>query len=127
MQLTTAASWQSRNRPQMYDIYDLAIVLPVFLLFMYWWGSSGQKRVAVAAARSFCKERQLQMLDETLAFCRFSFERDSRNQRRLCRIYQFDYCRTGEDRHVGEIIVSGYTVLRVILNSGTVEITEYDS
>jgi hypothetical protein len=110
----------------MYDIYDLALVLAVLLLLIYWWESSGQKRVAIAAVRSFCRERQLQMLDESLAFRRFRFERDSRNQRRLCRIYQFDYCRTGEDRHVGEIVLSGYSVLRVILNSGTVEITEYD-
>ncbi len=111
----------------MYDIYDLALALPLLLLLMYWWGSSSQKSVAVAAARSYCKERKLQLLDETLVFYRFRFERDSRNQRRLCRIYQFDYCLTGEDRHSGEIILSGYSVLRVILHSGTLEITEYDN
>jgi len=111
----------------MYDIYDLALALPLLLLLMYWWGSSGQKSVAVAAARSYCKERELQLLDETLVFYRFRFERDSRNQRRLCRIYQFDYCLTGEDRHSGEIILSGYSVLRVILHSGALEITEYDN
>lgn len=111
----------------MFDIYDLALALPVLLLLVYWWGSSGQKSVAVAAARSYCKERKLQLLDETLAFYRFRIERDSRNQRRLCRIYQFDYCLTGADRHGGEIILSGYSVLRIILHSGTLEITEYDN
>jgi len=110
-----------------YDIYDLALALPFLFLLMYWWGSGGQKGVAVAAARSYCKERGLQLLDESLVFCRFRFERDSRNQRRLCRIYQFDYCLTGEDRHSGEIILSGYSVLRVILHSGALEITEYDN
>ena len=111
----------------MYDIYDLALALPLLLLLMYWWGSGGQKREAFAAARSYCKERGLQLLDETLVFCRFRFERDSRNQRRLCRIYQFDYCLTGEDRHSGEIILSGYSVLRVILHSEALEITQYDN
>ena len=111
----------------MYDIYDLALALPLLLLLMYWWSISGQKSVAVAAARSYCKARELQLLDETLVFYRFRFERDSRNQRRLCRIYQFDYCLTGEDRHSGEIILSGYSVLRVILHGGTLEITEYDN
>ncbi len=111
----------------MYDIYDLALALPLLLLLMYWWGTSDQKRVAVAAARSYCKERELQLLDETLVFYRFRFERDSRNRRRLCRIYQFDYCLTGADRHSGEIILSGYSVLRVILHSGALEITEYDN
>ena len=111
----------------MYDIYDLALALPLLLLLMYWWSSCGQKSVAVAAARSYCKERELQLLDETLVFYRFRFERDSRNQRRLCRIYHFDYCLTGADRHSGEIILSGYSVLRVILHSGPLEITEYDN
>jgi hypothetical protein len=111
----------------MYDIYDLALALPVLLLVMYWWTSSDQKSVAVAAARSYCKQRELQLLDETLVFYRFRIQRDSRNHRRLCRIYQFDYCLTGEDRHSGEITLSGYSVLRVILQSGTLEITEYDN
>jgi hypothetical protein len=111
----------------MYDIYDLALALPFLLLLMYWWSSSGQKRVAIAAARSYCKGRGLQLLDETLVFYRFRFRPDSRKQRRLCRIYQFDYCLTGEDRHSGEIILSGYTVLRVILHSDALEITEYDN
>ncbi|MDH3441048.1 MAG: DUF3301 domain-containing protein [Gammaproteobacteria bacterium] len=110
----------------MYDIYDLWFVLPFLLLLMYWWGTSGQKSVAVAAARAYCTERKLQLLDQTLAFHRFGFERGSQKQRRLCRIYQFDYCLTGADRHKGEIVLSGYAVLRVILHGGTVEITEYD-
>lgn len=111
----------------MYGIYDLALTLPLLLLLLYWWGSSGQKSVAVAAARSYCKERELQLLDETLVFCRFRFERDKRNRRQLCRIYQFDYCLTGEDRHSGEITLVGYSVLRVILHGSALEITEYDN
>jgi hypothetical protein len=110
----------------MYDIYDLFLALPLILLLMYWWGSGDQKRVAVAAARSYCRERGLQMLDDTLVFRRFRLERDSRNRRRLIRIYQFDYCLNGADRHSGEIILSGYSVLRVVLHSEALEITEYD-
>jgi len=111
----------------MYDIYDLALLLPLILLLMYWWSSSGQKSVAVAAVRSYCRERELQLLDETLVFRRFRFERDSRNQRRLCRIYEFDYYLNSAGRHSGELILSGYSVLRVILHSEALEITEYDN
>lgn len=109
----------------MYDIYDLVFALPFLFLLVYWWRSSGQKSVAIAAARAYCKERQLQLLDETLLFRRFRLERDHRRQRRLCRIYEFDYSKAGEDRHTGEIIVSGYSILRVILHSDVLEITEY--
>ena len=110
----------------MYDIGDLTLILLLFLLLMYWWGSSGQKTVAVNAARSYCSGRGFQLLDDTLAFQRFRIERDSRNRRRLCRIYQFEYCLTGADRRSGEIVLWGYSVLRVILHGGALEITEYD-
>ena len=109
----------------MYDIYDILLVCPLVLLLWYWWRSSGQHGVAVAAARAYCKERQLQMLDETLAFKRWRIERDSRRRRHLCRIYEFDYSRAGEDRHIGELILCGHRVLRVILHSDVLEITEY--
>ncbi len=109
----------------MYDIYDIALLIPLLVVMLYWWRSSGQKSVAVAAARSYCKDRNLQLLDETLVFTRYRLERDSRRQRRLCRIYEFDYCPDGMDRQTGEIIVSGYRVLRVILHSDVLEITDY--
>jgi len=111
----------------MYNIDDLALTLLLILLLMYWWGSGGQKRVAVKIARSYCAERGLQLLDDTLAFRRFRIERNSRKQRRLCRIYQFEYCLTGADRHSGEIVLCGYSVLRVILHGEALEITEYDN
>ena len=109
----------------MYDIYDIALLIPLMLLIMYWWRSSGQKSIAVAAARAYCKDRNLQMLDETLIFTRFRLERDARRKRRLCKIYEFDYSPGGIDRETGEIILSGYSVLRVILRSDVLEITDY--
>lgn len=112
----------------MIDIYDIALLIPVTLLLMSWWRASGQKGVAVAAARAYCKDRNLQMLDQTLVFTRYRIERDLRHtrpQRRLCRIYEFDYCPDGVERRTGEIILSGYSVLRVILHSDVLEITDF--
>jgi hypothetical protein len=111
----------------MYEIEDLALTLLLLLLLMYWWGSGGHKIAAVKAARAYCADRGLQLLDDTLAFRSFRMQRNSRNQRRLCRIYQFEYCFTGADRHLGEIVLCGYSVLRVILHGGALEITEYDN
>jgi len=109
----------------MYDIYDVMLLIPLTLLLVYWWRSSEQKSVAVTAARAYCKERNLQLLDETLLFKRWRLTRDDHQRRRLCRLYEFDYSRNGEDRESGEIILCGYQVLRVILHSGVLEITEY--
>ncbi|MEY4641680.1 MAG: hypothetical protein RLZZ227_1674 [Pseudomonadota bacterium] len=109
----------------MYDIYDIALLIPLTLVVMYWWRASGQRSVALIAARAYCKERNLQLLDESLVFTRYRIERDTRRMRRLCRIYEFDYCPDGLERETGEIILSGYSVLRVILHSDALEITDY--
>lgn len=109
----------------MYDIYDVIWLIPLTLLLVYWWRSSEQKGVAVAAARTYCKNRNLQLLDETLLFKRFRFEHDQHRRRQLCRLYEFDYSVQGQDRASGEIILSGMRVLRVILHSDVLEITEY--
>ncbi|MES2626340.1 MAG: DUF3301 domain-containing protein [Pseudomonadota bacterium] len=109
----------------MYDIYDLMTWIPLVLLVIYWWRSSEQKRIALAAARSYCKERNLQLLDETLLFEKFSFDRTWGKGRTLVRKYSFDYCLQGQDRHTGEIILSGYRVLRIILQSDVLDITEF--
>ncbi|MGA0806445.1 MAG: DUF3301 domain-containing protein [Pseudohongiellaceae bacterium] len=116
---------QALYNPRMYDIYTLIKLLPLPLLLMYWWRSSEQKRIAVAGARAYCLERQLQLLDETLVFSRFRIERDRNGRRSLCRVYAFDYSRAGTDRQTGEIVLSGYRILRVILHSDVLEITEF--
>lgn len=113
----------------MYDIYTLIKFLPLPLLLMYWWRCSEQKSIAVAGARAYCKERQLQLLDETLVCSRFRLERTfngaKHGRRSLCRVYAFDYSRAGTDREIGEIVLDGYRILRVILHSEVLEITEF--
>ena len=109
----------------MYDIYDLILWSPLLMLVVYWWRSSEQKRIAIAAARAYCKERNLQLLDETLLFEKFSLDRSWGKGRMLCRKYSFDYCLSGQDRHTGEIILHGYRVRRIILQTDVLDITEF--
>lgn len=129
--LTCATTWPTRDLIKinynrgMLNIYELTLLLPVILGAVYWWRASEQKRVAVAGAREYCRERNLQLLDETLVFKRLRLDRDQRNKRRLLRIYEFDYSMAGQDRDSGEIILKGDTILRVILNRQNLEITEF--
>lgn len=109
----------------MLTIYDIIAVIPLFLLAAYWWRTSEQKTIAVQAARKYCRERGLQFLDDSLVFQKFRLERNLHQQRSLCRVYEFDYCPDGESRRTGEIVLSGYRILRVILQSDVIEITQY--
>jgi hypothetical protein len=109
----------------MYNIYDIILLVPVILLMIYWWHTSEQKRVAVVAARDYCKQRKLQLLDESLVFRKFRVERDLQRRRSLCRVYEFDYCPDGKERHTGEIVLRGLKIMRVIVHSDALEITQY--
>lgn len=109
----------------MYDIYDIALLIPVILAAIYWWHTSEQSRVALAAARDYCTQRKLQLLDDSLIFKKFRLERDLKRRRTLCRVYEFDYCPDGKDRLSGEIVLNGVKVMRVILHSDVLEITQY--
>lgn len=111
----------------MFDIYDLILWSPLVLLLLYWWRSSEQKRIAVTAARAYCKQRNLQLLDETLLFVKFSLDRTWGHRRILCRKYSFDYCISGQDRYSGEVVLHGYRVLRIILQHGALDITEFSN
>lgn len=109
----------------MYSIYDIILVIPLILVVLYWWNTNEQKRIALAAARDYCKQRNLQLLDDSLVFRKLRIERDLRRNRKLCRVYDFDYCPDGKERHTGEIVLTGMRVLRVIVHSDALEITQY--
>ncbi|HTQ98413.1 MAG TPA: DUF3301 domain-containing protein [Candidatus Acidoferrum sp.] len=109
----------------MYTLSDILLLLPFALAAAWWWRASQQKTVAVTTARDYCRQRGLQFLDDSLVFKKFRLERNLHQQRFLCRVYEFDYSPDGNDRKSGEIVLSGYRVLRVLLQSDVVEITQY--
>ena len=109
----------------MVTIYDIMLLIPFVLAAMYWWHTSQQKSVAVTTARNYCRERNLQLLDDSLVFVKFRLERNLHQQRSLCRIYEFDYSPDGNDRLTGQIVLTGFRVLRVILQSDVLDITQY--
>ena len=109
----------------MLTLFDILLLVPFLLAATYWWKTSEQKAIAVAGAKQYCKARGLQMLDDSLVFKQFRFERNLHQQRFLVRVYEFDYSPEGRDRRTGEIVLRGYQILRVILQSDVVEITQY--
>ncbi|MDC1435955.1 DUF3301 domain-containing protein [Gammaproteobacteria bacterium] len=110
----------------MYDIYDVIVLFIFILLVMYWWRISEQKTFAIRNAREYCKGRNVQLLDQTLVFQGLRLEKMHNKRRKfLCRVYEFEFSSNGEDRYKGEIILSGFNFLRVILEMDELEITEY--
>tara|TARA_R110000772_G_scaffold29023_3_gene72832 strand:+ start:1059 stop:1388 length:330 start_codon:yes stop_codon:yes gene_type:complete len=109
----------------MYDIYDAILFFIFILLVMYWWRISEQKSFAIRNAKNYCKERAVQLLDQTLVFKGLRIEKAGNQRRKLCRVYEFEFSNNGEDRFKGEIVLSGFNFIRVILTMDELEITEY--
>lgn len=109
----------------MFDIYDLSIFFLCLLLAAYWWRISGQKIQALNKAKTHCKNSGLQLLDQTLVFLKHSIEKDGRGRKHLCRVYEFDFSTDGEERHTGEIMLSGFKVVRIVLEVDHLEVTEF--
>ena len=109
----------------MFSLSDLIAFLGLLLLVVYWWRSREQHQLALSSARKYCKEREIQLLDETLVFSKFAMTQASNRRKYFSRVYRFDFCRDGMDRHKGEIILRGYSVLRVMLETEQLEITQY--
>lgn len=109
----------------MYSLTELCWFLLLVLVIMYWWRSRDLHALALSSARRYCEERDIQLLDETLVFDKFARSRAANGRKYLSRIYRFDFCRDGTDRHKGEIILRGNAVLRVMLEGDSLEITQY--
>lgn len=109
----------------MYSLYELCGLFLLILVVVYWWRSRESHSTALFSARKYCQERNIQLLDDTLIFRKFTFTKAGNNKNYFCRVYSFDFCQDGTDRHQGEIILRGNSVLRVVLGAGELEITEY--
>jgi len=108
----------------MLSLIDVILLFLFILLLAYWWRTSEQKTFAITQAKVYCQQRKVQLLDQTLVFKKLQLHR-TQNHRKLCRVYEFDFSTDGQDRHRGEILLSGFNFVRVILDLEELEITQY--
>ena len=72
------------------------------------WSVSGRDR-ALRAVHQMCKDLSLQALDETVVLRRVRLARDEHGQRRVLRIYRFEFTRDGSLRETGDLALAGLT------------------
>ncbi len=101
----------------MVELSDILLFSLLSALIYYWWSSQGIKQVALEAAKSYCQEKELQLLDESMVLSRLWYNRNDKGRLQLSRRFNFEFTSTGEQRYRGEISMLGRRVTGGVLDA----------
>jgi hypothetical protein len=79
------------------------------------WHAHGLRERALAQVKQHCAKADVELLDGNVALRKITLLRDARGRKRLARVYGFEFTVTGEQRHVGSIVMFGQQVGRIEL------------
>ena len=82
---------------------------------MYWWQAQGIKQQAYQAVKKYCREMELQLLDEGVVLRGFWFKRNAKGKLKMWRAYHFEFSSTGNERYRGRVIMLGLDVEKLEL------------
>lgn len=99
----------------MISLSEMLAFLALACIFWFWFDSLRAREAGVDAAREACRREGLQLLDETVVGRGVRPARDENGRLRLQRAFDFDYSRSGFDRHHGSVVLRGREVVLVDL------------
>ncbi len=99
----------------MLDLADLSILLLFITAGAWLWRGHGIRERALALVRRHCEKAEIILLDDNVALQRFRWLAGPRGQRRLARVYGFEFTVTCEQRHAGSISMFGQQLGKIEL------------
>ncbi|PTU74478.1 DUF3301 domain-containing protein [Pseudomonas mangrovi] len=101
----------------MLTLGNFSLFLVLAALGAWLWRAHGLREHALALVRRHCQRLDVELLDGNVAFRRLAWLPDARGQRRLARIYDFEFTVTGEQRLRGNITLFGRHPGRIELDA----------
>jgi hypothetical protein len=83
----------------------------------FWWQSDKIKSLALGYVYQYCKDQNLQLLDQTMVLKGLWPYRDDKGTLRLRRRYSFEFASTGQERYQGVISLAGMRLLSLDLDA----------
>ena len=80
------------------------------------WHAHGLRERALALVKQHCAKAEVELLDGNVALRKVTLLADARGRKRLARVYGFEFTVTGEQRHVGSIVMFGQHLGRIELD-----------
>ncbi len=99
------------------SLADLSILLIFAGAGAWLWRGHGIRERALVLVKQHCEKLEVQLLDDNVALRRLQLLRDGRGQRRLARVYGFEFTVTGEQRHAGSISMFGQHLGKIELDA----------
>jgi len=100
---------------------DLFFITLLLFLGYFWSDSLKAREIAFRAAKTYCQQMDVQLLDEYVALNGLWPRKDVAGKTRAWRSYQFEFSSTGNERYSGKVIMLGKRVLSVQLEPHILE------
>ena len=94
---------------------ELVAIVALVLLGWFWLDSLRAREMATEICRAVCKQRDLQLLDQTVALRRLRLRRTDTGLR-WCRLYRFDFSEEGIGRRGGFLVLIGLNLETISLD-----------
>lgn len=91
----------------MIDLFDVFLLMLFATVCAWLWHAHGLRERALSLVKQHCAKADIDLLDENVALRKLAFLPDARGRKRLARVYGFEFTVTGEQRHVGSIVMFG--------------------
>jgi hypothetical protein len=84
-------------------------------LISFWWKGDQVKHTALKHLDQYCRQQDLQLLDQTIVLKGVWPRRNDTGSLQLRRRYEFEFTSTGEERYKGLMELSGRQLQRIQL------------
>lgn len=101
----------------MLSLADLTLLLLCAAVAAWLWRGHGIRERALELVKRHCAKLDIELLDGNVALRGLALQRDSRGNRRLARLYDFEFTVTGEQRLSGSISMFGQQLGRIELDA----------
>lgn len=101
----------------MLSLADLTLLLLCAAVAAWFWRGHGIRERALELVKRHCAKLDIELLDGNVALRRLALQRDAGGNRRLARLYDFEFTVTGEQRLSGSISMFGQQLGRIELDA----------
>ncbi|TNF35224.1 MAG: DUF3301 domain-containing protein [Gammaproteobacteria bacterium] len=91
----------------MFELADIIIGYVIILLGWLLWQAQKSRESARKIAQKYCKQQDLQLLDDTVVLSRIRIGKDRADRFRIARRYRFEFSSMGDERYQGELELMG--------------------